>query len=76
MNTDFEISRVYCILMWVIYRRVLFEDPDFPADSRSLQIRYKSSVGAIEWKRPHVCMNVNLEMKSETLEHVTVSPAN
>lgn len=34
-------------------RRVLFEDPDFPADSRSLQIRYKSSVGAIEWKRPH-----------------------
>ncbi|XP_053384119.1 calpain-A-like isoform X2 [Mercenaria mercenaria] len=34
-------------------RRVLFEDPFFPAHDTSLQIRYKSSSDSIEWKRPH-----------------------
>ncbi|KAL4224574.1 hypothetical protein ACF0H5_015274 [Mactra antiquata] len=34
-------------------RRVLFEDPAFPATDSSLQIRYKSFVDSIDWKRPH-----------------------
>ncbi|XP_060559734.1 calpain-A-like isoform X2 [Ruditapes philippinarum] len=34
-------------------RRVLYEDPAFPAHDTSLQIRYNSTSDFIEWKRPH-----------------------
>lgn len=50
---------IYCCLYNVQHRRVLFEDPSFPADDVSLQIRYKSFSEPIEWKRPHVSIGWN-----------------
>ena len=46
----------FYMIVFLPYRRVLFEDPNFPADDRALQIRYKHSpdTDSIDWKRPHV----------------------
>lgn len=45
---SFEKIREICI-----QKRILFEDPAFPADDKSLFYSYRPNIGPIIWKRPY-----------------------
>lgn len=45
---SFEKIREICI-----QKRILFEDPDFPASDKSLFYSYRPNIGPIIWKRPY-----------------------
>jgi hypothetical protein len=56
MPTNFKNQKYSSIKSDCLKRGELFEDPEFPANSKSLF--FSRVENEIEWKRPKVCLNV------------------